>query len=521
MKRFTLVLSAAVAVVGVFGIQDQASAACPARTSPIKIITRDANGKLLPGMNAQVFHKNIDPDGNPYFGTSPLATTKTDAGGQSTVCVRDDGAPYAVKIYQKNPNFGYFSYWDIYEPQDQFDVSTVEVSLGGIQTIFRDATGTLLKNVVFDIFLQSFDIDGDPVVDVTKLDASKLVASDFNTQVFGTTRAYLTDGHYVIRVHGTGNTYFYLWDQEVNTEEETLSEFHLGTMRIVLQDGFGTPVKNQLFNLYRQMKDVRGNPIFGEPVATGLSTGTTGKYDAYLPPGTYALRVAGSGDTSYRSYNHRIGAEEYKIVPYRMSGVRIVIRGPDGDLGRTIKFSFATQTRDALGNPVVGRYIVKNRTTGEPGFVDLYLPQGTYLLIVGTQRLAQIDIFDKQFTSVDWPRTITFRPTSELTVATPISNTGFTVRQVTQRLPGYLGPVERVSKIYRFSARRMRAAYAITFTADRAKLDDLGLSARSLRIAFYSTGTKRWSLIGKVDTARRQVRATVKSLGYAALVGRY
>lgn len=521
MKFFATIFAAVVGLTGFFSFSAPVAAACPAKTFPLKIITRDANGTLLPGLNAWVYHKNTDPDGNPYFGPSPLAQSKTDAGGQTTVCVPLNKGPYAIKVFQKNSLFGYFSYWDVYEGGGPLDVSTVEVLLGGMQTIFRDANGTLLKNVIFDVYLQSFDVDGQPVIDVTKLDASKLVASDFNTQVFGTTTAFLTPGHYVIRIHGTGTAFFYLWDQEVNAEEITLAEHRLGTMRIVLEDGFGIPVKNQRLSIYRQAKDVRGQAILGEIVAGDLSTGSTGKFDAYLPPGTYAFRIAGTGGTSYRSYNNRISAEEYRAISYRMSGARIVIRGPDGDLGRTQRFSFATQRRDALGNPVVDRYIVRSQVTGEPGFVDLYLPQGTYLLIIGTQRLAQIDVFDRQFTSVDWPRTITFRPASELTVVSPISNKYFTVRKTTARLPSYLGPVERLSGIYRFQANAFRASYTMVFTADRNKLEELGLSTRGLRIAFYSTRTKRWTLVGRVDAGRRQVRATVKSPGYATLVGTY
>lgn len=498
------------------------AANCPTKTNAIRVITRDANGTLLPGMNIQVINKLTNPDGDPYLGQSVLAQATTDAGGQTGVlCVSSERAPYAVKVYQKNPSFGYFTYWDIYEGGPA-DLSTVEVMLGGMQVIFRDAQGTLLKDVVFDVFLQSFDVDGKAIIDVTKLNADKLVASDFNTRAFGNAFVYLTPGSYVIRVHGTGSAYFYLWDQEVNAEEEAYVEYLMGTMRFVFEDGFGRVVKHQRFSIHRQGRDVRGNPYLGPVVATNISTGDMGKYDAYLPKGTYALSISGTGGARYKSYNYKIAPEEYKYVSYRMSGARIVLRGPDGDLARNTRFSFASQTRDALGRPIIKTTLVRSRTTGEAGYVDVYVPAGEYMLIVGTQRLTQIDVFDKQFTSVDWPRTITFRPSTELTVVTPIANTNFTVRRTSPRtLPSYLGAVQRVTGVYRVTASTYRRNALVVMTASQSNLNKYGVSASRLKLAYYNARTKRWSYVGRRYSSVRQVRANIPAPGYLTLIASY
>ncbi len=72
----------AFAAIGVlFRVHPADAAVCGSTTNAIRVITRDSSGTLVPGMNVQVYHKNTDPDGNPYLATSPLATGVTDAGG--------------------------------------------------------------------------------------------------------------------------------------------------------------------------------------------------------------------------------------------------------------------------------------------------------------------------------------------------------------------------------------------------------------------------------------------------------
>jgi len=524
MKRIFLLPIALLIMLGGFFVTPNhaAAAVCPSNTNAIRVVTRDWNGELLPGMNVQVVNKLTNPDGDPYLGPSVLAQATTDAGGQTSVlCVPSARAPYAIKVYQKNPTFGYSTYWDIYEGGNT-EISTVDVMLGGFQVIFRDAQGTLLKDIVFDVFLQSFDIDGKAIIDVTKLNADKLVASDFNTRAFGNAFVYLTPGSYVIRVHGTGNSYFYLWNQEVNAEEETYVEYLMGTMRFVFEDGFGRIVKNQKFTIHKQGKDVRGNPYLGTVVAANLSTGEIGKYDAHLPKGTYALSISGTGGSRYKSYNYRIAPEEYKYITYRMSGVRIVLRGADGDLARNTRFSFASQTRDALGRPIVKTTLVRSRTTGEAGYVDVYVPAGEYMMVVGTQRLTQIDVFDKQFTSVDWPRTITFRPSAELSVVTPIANTNFIVRRMSPRtLPSYLGAVQRVTGVYKVTAENYRRSAYVVMTASQSNLEKFDVRASRLKMAYYNARTKRWSFVGRRYSSARQVRANIPAPGYVTLVASY
>ncbi len=498
-----------------------ADAACGSNTNAVRVITRDSEGTLLPGMNVSVYHKNTDPDGNPYLATSAITAGTTDAGGQTGVfCLSNKQSPYAVKVYQKSATFGYFTYWDISE-NGPLDVANVDVQLGGLQVVLRDAQGTLLKNVVFDVYIQSFDYDGEPIIDVTKLNADKLVASDFNTQAFGTTRAFLNPGHYVIRIHGTGSSYFYLWDQEVNAEEESLVEYHLATMRFVFENGFGKVVKNQAFNIYRQTSDVRGTAIFGDLVGAGLSTKEGGSYDAYLPPGTYAIRVMGTGGTAYKSFGYSIDTEEYKVATFRMSGARIILRGANGDLARTLRYSFATQLKDALGRPIPGTAIVKSKTTGNAGYSDIYVPAGTYYLTIGTQRVAYITVFDRQFTTVDWPRSITFRPTNELTATSPLNNTYFTVKKLgAVRIPSYLGDVDRVSAVYQLNAARWTSRYQVIMTVNKSAIDDLGADRSQLRIAFYSLRTKRWTLVSRASTAY-QLSALFRDPGYVTVVVKY
>lgn len=506
-----------------FGLSARTSQAaiCSADKTPLLVITRDAGGALQPAINFKVFPQKTNPDGGYYFGTELLASGKTDSGGQSdVVCVPTAKAPYGVKVYEYNENYGSFSTFDA-DLRREGSLLVGEVSMSNLRVIFRDAEGKLLKNVKFDVYLQSFDVDGNPILDETKLNVDKLVHADYTTGDAGAVAAMVAAGNYAIRVHGTGAaSYFYIWNQGVTAGAVAALDYNLGTVRVILEDGLGGLVKNYALSLYQQDSDVRGKPILGSLAAGNLTTGSTGKVDAYLPAGTYAAKIPATyPGAAYTKF--RITAVDQKLVTttYRLSGFRVIIRDDQGNLVRSAKFSVATQKLDALGKPVVNAIVLRDQPTGEAGFVDLYLTPDTYVIIYGAKRLYQLDIAENQFTKVDWPRQVSFRPRSEVALSNPFGNVGLSIRP--RSMPGRIGVPKlkkAVSRAYRVAAQTIAKPYTVTFYYTADQLRTKGVAEGRLKIAFYNERTKRWQYVGRLSASNNLAKATLKDPGTLVLV---
>ncbi len=518
MKRIVLITIITAAAVFVTHRDAEAIGPCTGTNMPVKVITRDASGTLVGGINYEVHKELTNPDGKPYFGAK-LASGKTDAGGQSGVyCAEASKAPYAVKIYESNATYGYFTVWNSEMTTNETFVQIAEVRMSSLYVLMRDAEGTVIKKAYFDVYMQGYDVNGAPIVDENRLDVDKLVVSNYDTGDFGAKTTFLAPGNYVVRVKMTGGKdYYYIWEQMVTAETVTTLDYKLSTLRTIVEDGFGTLVKSQKASIYRQDRDVRGGAILGPVMVSDQSTGTTGGALAYLKPGTYAIKITGTYG-NYTKWNVVITSQELTTVTYRLSGFRIIIRDATGAFIRGAKFSIGTQKLDVAGKPILDAIVVKDVTTGSTGYKDLYLPPSTYVLVYGDKRLYQLDANENQFTTVDWPRSVTVRPRSEVKLTNPYGNVNVTLRKTSTPKVSLAGFSKAVSKAYKLTGTTIKKSYTVTFYYDESKLAALGVKADNLRIAFYDATTKKWSIVGKNNPTKYQASSTRKSRGTFILI---
>lgn len=523
MKK-TIVVSL-IAVLGISFAFRSASAigACKSTAYPVHVITRDANGTLLPGMNFVIYEEKTNPDGNPYFGKT-LASGKTDAGGQSDmVCISAvNPPPYAVKVYESNANYGYTTMWSsaMDYNSDSF-LRAANVKLGSLTVVLRDSDGTVIKDAPFDVYLQSFDINNEPIIDETKVNADKLVFSNYNTGAYGARTNYLGPGRYVVRIRATGGKdNIYVWNQEIKANTDTLLDYKVSTLKVILEDGYGALVKNQKLSIYKQGYDVRGKAILGTLVAQDLTTGTGGVATAYLRPGAYAVKINGTYSGSfYYKWKVDVANQESTTTTYRLSGFRIIIRDAAGGLTKNAKFSIGTQRLDAVGKPILDTMILKNVSTGERGYADIYLTPDTYVLVYGDKRLYQLDANENQFTKIDWPRVVTARPRAEVELSNPFGNVNLTMRKRNNPIVRLLNFKTMVSgSAYRVEASSIKKAYTVTFYYEEATLVKKKTKADKVKIAFYNEVTKKWSYVGKNYPAKRLAQVQLKDKGTLVLV---
>lgn len=495
-----------------------AQAACSASQSSVTMVTRDADGVLLPSVNFSIYEQGADPDGNPYLVKS-VATGKTNEVGQSILCITKTISPHAVKLYKSNANYGYTIIWN-----DGLGTNTdglsLDAKLSYMRIIIRDAAGQLLKNTPVEIYVQEFDVDGKPMIGASKLNQEKLIAT-YTTGPTGATRAYLSAGRYVLRIKGSGNSYFYLWNRQIqsSTEEVARIDYQLSTLRVSLEDALGGLLKNRTFSVYTQAFDSRNQPIVGTLVASKVNVGTTGKSDLYLPPGSYVLKIPGSlSDAFY--YNWKVATKEESMtkLTYRLSGIRVVLRDSKGELLNNQKFSIGEQGTDANGKPIVQR-VVYSGVTGLLGSSDIYLTPKRYVLVVGDKKIYNLDVYGNQFTTVDWPRAYTLRPRGDMALTNPISNTSLTVSIMPSANPGSLRAFKRnISTPYRINGKTFGASYTIQFFYNPTVLRGKGINPDKLRVAYYNNKTGKWSLVGRNDTTRSVGVASSRNTGTYILV---
>lgn len=523
MKKVLLALFP-IFLAAAFFVRPNAAAAigaCKTDLNPLKVITRDTDGNLLGGMNFVVYHENTNPDGQPYLSSKVLFSGKTDSGGQSDiVCLKSLDGPYAVKVYEYNPNYGYFTLFSS-QLTTLNDTIFAEVRMSNLRVIFRDADGAAIKNINFDIYVQTLDVDGQPVIDETKLNVDKLIKANYSTGNVGVVRAYLAAGQYVVRVHATGGVLFFnLWNQVVADQQVTQINYRLSTLRTILVDGLGGLLKNQKFSIHQQDYDVQDNPILGTLVAADISTGSTGKGDVYLPAGAYALKIPASNQGStYNRWKINVIDQELTTTTYRLSGFRVIIRDQNGALARNVKFSIATQKLDAAGRPIIGTTILTGLDTGEAAYRDVYLVPGTYVLIYGTKRLYRLDVFNDQFTTVDYPKTISIRPRSEVLLTSSLNNKDLTFRtRATPTIKGLKNFKKTISRAYQVRATKIVTNYNVTFYYTDQQLLAKEVVAAKLRLAFYDDSLKQWRYVGTNSPTKHQFKASLKQTGTLILV---
>ncbi|MFA5051722.1 MAG: hypothetical protein WC544_01515 [Patescibacteria group bacterium] len=526
MKKYYPLFILLIAIGFLFFMPRPADAACSKNQVEFYIVTRDADGELAPNINFIVYEQYTNPDGNPYLG-STRATGITDAGGQITVCVGSSNTDlYAVKFYQYNSNYGYRMLWNN-EISGGNGFYTVEVFLSYLQMVIRDAEGTLLKDIKFDIYVQEYDIDGKAIIGENRLNQEKLVSNKYMTGVTGTARAYLTSstewhngGIYVIRIHGTGSAYFYLWERRLPDIGANYINYHLSTLRLIQEDAYGSLQKNRKFSIYNQAYDAHRQPAFGSAVAENLDVGPLGSKDVYLPAGEYAMKVPSSvSGEQYTKWRITMRESRMNQYTYRLGGLHLTIYNDKGELLTNQKYTIAEQGTDAAGNPTVVKNLISS-STGVLGYNDLYLIPRKYVLIYGTKRLYNVEVFENQVTVIDYPRAMSLRPAGgEAAITTSLANNNFTVRALpAANVQGISVRKQNVGTPFQVRADQVRVPYIITFFFNKEALSSRGINTDKLRIAFYNGRTRRWSIVGNIYYSLNRLAATVRDPGIFTLI---
>lgn len=178
-------------------------------------------------------------------------------------------------------------------------------------------------------------------------------------------------------------TFQILWSNDLTANDTSVTAaVTFGTLDVILRNGEGVAMRNTLFDLFREQRDVNGTLIFDATtqIATKLSTGSTGSTTLRLGQGTFVIRVASSlANRPIVRSGLVVGTGQAAVADLRLDTLRVVV--VDG-IGRPQnKFRFSLYTPGPSGQQVlIGRPLLTTRTN-TAGTKDLLLPAGTYNVI--------------------------------------------------------------------------------------------------------------------------------------------
>lgn len=241
----------------------------------------------------------------------------------------------------------------------------------------KDANYQTLKNIAFTIYKQKTNVDGQRIPGDS--------AASGNTKETGMAEIKLNVDNrqpmYLIKFYAKNSTVGAIYFYDIDLSNVYTYNFiaRLSSLRLTLKDAEGNLPRNQKFNLYTQ-KGVSGvTYLKGETYATGLTTGVSGYYDAFLGEGTYLMEIPLSNNLILQKGNIKVTKERQTDLIYVISEMMVTAKDENGLALPKQKFEIHSQANDAKGNPALGKLIL-NGETDQDGIKKLFLPPAVYAL---------------------------------------------------------------------------------------------------------------------------------------------
>lgn len=495
-----------------------ADAACSSTATTLHIISRDASGQLISGVNFQIFEQKENPDHQPYIGAR-VTTGTTDAGGQATLCLSTRHFPIAIKSYTLSANYGYLILW-----QNQLTATDTgyqaDLVFSYFDVTFRDAYGSVQINKHFQIFAQQFTTDGKPVSPASQFISTYVLGGNRTTGITGQTRIYLAPGTYVFKIPADAGQYYYLYNQKLGNAQSQSINYPLGAIHLKIENALGDVQPGFKFAVYRQDVNSVRQPILGVPVFKTATANAEGAYDLYLPEGDYVVRGLNPLTKTYYLHWSIKGRERgTATVVWRLSGLRINLLNANHEALPNTEISVGKTGTDAHGSWVMTKPIIKVKTDAE-GRADLLLTPGAYSLTYGNNTLHNLIVTEGQFVVLDWPYAYSIRPEGgEMALTTPLTNSNVRITALpSANIRGIAVRKQNVGTPYRVSANTIAEPYTVVFFYNPERLRARGIDPNKLRIAFYNDRTKHWSLVGNNLYRQSRLSATVNDPGSFTLI---
>ncbi|MDP2692652.1 MAG: hypothetical protein Q8O88_03380 [bacterium] len=360
-----------------FGSTNTVYACASGEEAKVNIVARNSDGDFVKNVKWGLYLQTKNADGVSLLGKVVKSGTIGETGIGATSFSPDayndaqTGATpsFALKFYESNAEVGEFIVWGrVYSCGSE---STYTATLSNIKVILRNLDGTSLKNTKFELYEQKSDREGTAIL-------GDLVGKSFSTGDFGETDVYVAPGRYILKVPSTVGASYQRNDIVVNSTSETVLDYTLSNVSIVVRDGSGNLLPNSKFDVYKQITNTDGVKVLGTKMGS-YNTGVAGQKSLFLPIDTYAFAFTGSGSKLIYLWDQGVLENESYNLSFRLSTISLVARGFDRKLLSSVAVKVYEQTSDADGKILLGD-VVATGNTGVNGLVKFYVPPGQYVL---------------------------------------------------------------------------------------------------------------------------------------------
>lgn len=337
--------------------------------SNVTVSIRDGSGALMVNTAFEVFVQERDADGFFILGKK-VGSYNTGPNGITGIFL-----PTGSYAFQFTGSAGQkYTLWN--QNINESESTVVDYRLSNVNITVRDGRGDLLKNWKFDVYKQETDADGNIIF------GDHL--GQYHTGETGVANIFLPSGAYIFQFQGSGKEKITLNNQLIDSSTTSNINFLLGTFKLVVTGVDGALLKDIPVTFYRQDYDEHSTPIRGAKITTE-NTGENGSVIFYAPEGKYVVDLKGPDGYSYTLWEQEIKTSAFSERKYErkytMSAFNIFIRSQKNDLIKEIPVEIYNQKYDADGNPILGEKI-GTKTTNDTGRAEIYLPKGTYAIVV-------------------------------------------------------------------------------------------------------------------------------------------
>lgn len=260
--------------------------------STFNLSVGDYRNQPLAGLKFELYEQSTNLNGQVAASGNVIVKGVIDSGGRAISTFKPDSRKtYALKIYDKSPNFGEFWFFNAVKfvcGQDR----SVSKNLPGLKIVLRDSLGRLKKDANISIYTQQLDADGNPIKD------KKDLVGTLNTGQEGQVNLYVAPAHpydpdkpgvYVLTTVGEKNSQFSLYNIKVNPNQDTTVNFSLSEIFVTAKNASGQLLANQEIRLYEQVQSSQGRAL-GKLISQGKAD-KNGAWRLEYPAGTYALVI--------------------------------------------------------------------------------------------------------------------------------------------------------------------------------------------------------------------------------------
>ncbi len=352
--------------------------------SNVSVVVRDGGGNLLPNTSFSVYKQDTNADGVRVLGTK-MGGYSTGSTGQKSLYLPE--GVYAFTFAGTGNNIIYLWNQSIGETESY----NLNYRLATLSITARGFDNSLQSNIAVKIYKQTADADGNALL-------GDVVASG-NTGENGIIKFYLPPARYAIELTGPDgqkNLYYNndLAERGIMNLEKTLS-----ALKVVLKDADGNLLKDVAVSLVEQQKDEAGNYLAGKVLKT-KNTQNLGTTEFYFPPGKYALKIKGSTSEFYYFWDREIINDVASTVNLTLSMVRVIARDSEGKLIKNVAATLYKQDYDLSKTAILGSKLI-SVNTGEGGYADIRVPEGTYAIKAGNNTHFDLIVKDSYLTTIN------------------------------------------------------------------------------------------------------------------------